>query len=255
MNNSVRRLTYGSWSEFKASFARDLAQRDSFPPGRYVFRGQQSAAWDLTSGFDRAYRHIAPAERHKVASRLLAEFQALLETYDIPGTRTHNESVPELQLMAVAQHYGLPTRLLDWSRSPYVAAFFAFSDVLIPGEKIDEPQVGIWALDTASSIWSREQGAEVVSVPNRIEARIRNQGGVFTVCAGAVASLEEYHERMAPSKPALFQFLVPSEEAETALLDLNAMDINHARLFPGYDGCARAARLRVAWGDNGLGSR
>jgi hypothetical protein len=249
----IRRITYESWSEFKSAFARDLANHDWLPPGRYVFRGQQSAGWALTSGFDRAYRHIPPVDRYQVATRLLKEFQSMLDAYHMPEARlgvANDPSGTQLELMALAQHYGLPTRLLDWSRSPYVAAFFAFSDLLIAGELTDEARVAVWALDTQSTMWSAELGAQVVSVPTRIDPRIRNQGGVFTVCVGTVGSLEEYHNQAAPRQPALYQFSVPREQATIALRDLNAMDINHARLFPGYDGCVRAARLRIAWGDD-----
>ena len=61
----------------------------------------------------------------------------------------------ELEWMALMRHYGAPTRLLDWTRSPYVAAFFALADAK------EQQTSAIWAIDAkalrAEAIWILSQ--------------------------------------------------------------------------------------------------
>ena len=51
---------------------------------------------------------------------------------------------------------------------------------------------------------------------------------------------------MKPSQAALVKFVLPQDQVNVAMEDLNIMDIHHATLFPGYAGCVRAARVQLA---------
>ena len=97
------------------------------------------------------------------------------------------------KLWALGQHNGLPTRLLDWTTSPYVAAFFAFQ--LGPGAAQEFSHVAIWALHLDNRVWSKEMGVEVVTPPALENIRLRNQSGKFTLSRTPFASPEEYVER------------------------------------------------------------
>ena len=66
----------------------------------------------------------------------------------------HHMPRDTVEWMALMQHHGAPTRLLDWSTSPYVAAFFALEEAVDP-----TATCAIWAIDAA---WCREQGTTLI---------------------------------------------------------------------------------------------
>jgi hypothetical protein len=136
-----------NWPEFKVRVFEDLYGSDHFRRGRFLFRGQGSDSWSLSSSFDRWYRGKRE-EKFKVAEALLDQFIKECEMEDIPEIARNNRTM----MLSLAQHNGLPTRMLDWSESPYVAAFFAFSGHVRHG--IDpQGHVAVWVLDSTSDIW------------------------------------------------------------------------------------------------------
>jgi FRG domain len=101
-----------SLSEFVAAISSAIKTGDTF-----WFRGHAQANWELTPT---ALRYPSVDDRAK-ALQLLAEFKRIAE---IKLTRPPNPS-EELKWAQLAQHYGLPTRLLDWTESATVALYFA----------------------------------------------------------------------------------------------------------------------------------
>jgi hypothetical protein len=106
---------------------------------RWIFRGQSDADWplaplieriQLTNGYD-----IREAERG-----MLLAFKRRAHQY----LQHPPEDKDTLEWLALMQHYGAPTRLLDWTRSPHVATFFALAEA--------DPEKGSagWAVDAQS---------------------------------------------------------------------------------------------------------
>ncbi|HKP45225.1 MAG TPA: FRG domain-containing protein [Pyrinomonadaceae bacterium] len=230
-----------SWQEFKSVTITSLFGTEPFSRGVYLFRGHGSANWPLMSSFDRWYLGVGgnKANKVKVSERFISFFQKEAEGIDVDRS-IWTDRVARL---ALAQHSGVPTRLLDWTESPYISAFFAFAGIaLIPQP---EPNVAVWCLDTRSEIWSKEFGVELLDIPSYGNDRLRNQLGRFTLLRAPFDTLEEYVSNFDGAESALTQFLIPSSDACAALADLDVMGINYSKVFPGLEGVARAARLRM----------
>jgi hypothetical protein len=236
MTVRVESYPFASWAEWRRDVYQLLFNDDRFVEGRFLFRGVKDASWHLVSSFDRFGSALPAGDRAPTAKRLLKLFREECDELDAPGPADDNA------LIAVAQHHGLPTRALDWSESPFVAAYFAFADVDLSADATGH--AAIWALDQRDAAWSPETGAEIMRVRRRDNARMLRQRGVFTYLRAPFHTLEDYVEHVTPDGTALWKFTLPRTEAHAAIADLFAMGITSTRLFPDQSGAARAAVLR-----------
>jgi hypothetical protein len=104
---------------------------------RWLCRGQ-SEHWPLVPKIDRCGRKtLSPIEKLKRERKSIDTFRATARFFS-PGE--HNSLSNDNIALAVLRHYGVPTRLLDWTKSPYIAAYFAVCD----NDKADGE---IWSFD------------------------------------------------------------------------------------------------------------
>jgi FRG domain len=112
-----------SWSEFKAKASSDLELN-----GAIIYRGQRNASWKLTSTVHRTALVQNIPQLKTYADRMLPPVHDALEAW--VGRRWNlSDSYALAEFLAFLQHNGFPTPLLDWTASPYIAAYFAFEGV------------------------------------------------------------------------------------------------------------------------------
>lgn len=235
---------YLKWTKWKGHFKTQLLNGHAPLPStkksarshevyeRFYFRGQGDPNWKLEPTFDR--RNKLRAEKANLKADLLVQhFLRQAQRFENLKYAEGDAVGP----VAVAQHHGLPTRLLDWSASPYIAAFFAFSD-RINSEKF-HGNIAIWALDTSHSTTDHIVNADCkfYRFTDHENIRMGNQQGAFTMLNTEERDLRQFLRKSGKTN-LLIQFLIPAHQAIEALDDLILMGIHHAALFPDREGAA-----------------
>jgi hypothetical protein len=259
--DAVETVNCESWEDFKAEVHRDYAEEVmGVSP---LFRGHARKEWKLASPWDRQLETwVSPREdwsreskRHHL-EKILRDFKDLAT--GLPGLKSRE--LDDLDWWAIGRHYGLVTPLLDWTRSPYVAAFFAFTGFIeqaSPGmttrgsgdlkrfvlADMSEP-VAVWAFMVGESV-GRANDLEVLSPRIDVGHRQRAQRGLFT----KYLSLEEYLSSIPldpKARAPLRKYLIPGRVAPQAITELRMMNITFATLFPDLEGAAWQANFETS---------
>lgn len=197
---------------------------------KYIFRGQRDSAWRLQSTLDRQFALLDISERAAKLKRLLNEFAGELSGIDVPEIIEDSE-----RLELIGRHHGLPTTVLDWTRSPYVAAYFAFEGEQPPSSGL----ICIWCFDQRQLTASPFAGDVLIDDMSLIRENIRaiQQRGVFLRLPVGVIAEDALSD-------GLWKYTIPHSERTLALSDLDEMLITAKALFQDRDAAARTAIIR-----------
>jgi hypothetical protein len=251
----VDEIRVEKWAELHERLFEDSWREDL---GRFrsnsAFRGRADAGEGLETSLVRL-----GGDPRSLEGNLFRNFRKYARDRDVPSDSAWD-------WLALAQHHGLPTRLLDWTYSPYVALHFATAN----HEKFDRDGV-VWTIDyvrvrnelptalrqvldeASANVFSPELLARAAAGPRELDAladepvclfleppslddRIVNQYALFSLLSDPTASLEGWLEH----HPEVGRKVVIPAELKWEIRDkLDQANITERVLFPGLDGLSR----------------
>lgn len=235
LKGGVRIVTLPSWQEFHQKADGLKSKRG------YVWRGQkkdETGSWSLQSSFDRKVQSKNQSDRIKKLKHHLENFKEAMN-------RSYPNVLPQddVDIWALGQHYGLKTPLLDWTLSPYIAAYFAFSEVIDQNERDDHYRY-VFALNRSLErlLSKRKKASQVLSSDRSVpfidqlpypNPRFTAQQGIFTKAfqGNDIQKYVQSFSRKRPSEVVVVKFRIPTKDREECLRDLHSRKINHTSLL------------------------
>ncbi|MFM0488166.1 FRG domain-containing protein [Paraburkholderia graminis] len=229
----IKNTTVDSFAELAS-----LVQKFRKDDGKWIFRGVAESTYKLIPKIGRPGARKGRSGGNNLPYDRTAEETMIREFIRSAGPHVKHIPLTQLEWLALAQHHGMATRLLDWSTSLLVAAYFAVKDSrgrkshpmiycvrdvpLAPEDKHE-------CLDELDDV--------MLYYPPHISPRIPAQSGLFTV-----------HRN--PDRPFAPDRLVCIEIGKSPLtfkFNLNACGIHQASLFPDIDGLAAYHSWLYKW--------
>ncbi|MEO6528052.1 MAG: FRG domain-containing protein [Gemmatimonadaceae bacterium] len=225
-----------------------------------VYHGSADTARSLLTSLDRLGGVAPPHTKTSLEEHVLRNFARYSRPHLAHATN-------EWELLVSAQHHGVPTRLLDWSYSPLIAAHFA----TLGDAKADR---AIWRLDWkmvhrrfgfselafliedlhrllgrdgAYTPWKLiDEGTQAkpfacMIEPPTLDARISAQAATFTLCSDTRRSFDVFLSDHGLDE-ALSKFVIPSSATARVRDQLDIVGVDERRLFPDLDGVAAQMR-------------
>ena len=230
-----------------------------------VYHGSKSAAHALLTSLDRLGGMDPAHTKVHLESHILRNFARY--------SRPHLPTLPvnDWELLVIAQHHGVPTRLLDWSYSPMVAAHFATCGAhqsqdcavwRLDWHKVHEvfklPALALRIEDLResslfgagdTSVWDifDNGGREFACLiePPSLDARIVAQAAAFTICSDTSQSFDAFLQANGLGD-ALTKLIIPANLIHHVRDQLDLAGIEERHLFPDLDGVAASIRRYYA---------
>lgn len=308
MSSIVETIKYNSAKDFLADISYGGNMYKSFNEN-FIFRGLKSAAYDLIPSILRhklSAENVGDSKKVMLSGEDIEDSEFILriieyyylcgffKTCDENGLRLPNvdlirkhlfskthknmqlvigkEWIPYelIEIFALAQHYGMETRLLDWTTSIDIAIYFAVHKEpdITEGENVteDSQYVAIWALDY--SIENIIKQLKVVRPPFYGNPNLAAQRGLFTFWDNRIIEIPSYGEtpekyleqiqkikidrtplnvlvetelsRMDYSSIGMYKLMIPRRDKMELWNYLKKNKISSASLFPGYAGVVRS---------------
>jgi len=255
-----------TWEDFEKQ-VQDLrkereASSDS-PNSSLLFRGQEDSCWLLKTTLDRKRERMLFTDYYHVISRIQPQIETLKERewpipdypevekstreYDAFSLQLWSGRCPGYAYMAYLRHHGFPSPLLDWTRSPYVAGYFAFSKASMNSTN----RVSIYVFSEIRNKLSGNKMPVLYRYGPYVRTHRRHvlQQSEYTLCLGFDSEwrFEQYDtvfDRGLHQQAACVKFTIPAAERPKVLRLLDAYNLNAFSLFGSEESMMETLAIR-----------
>lgn len=229
-----------------SQFISEVQSFEQIHIAQWYFRGHQSEIFTLTPSLFRMDVSESFSNWEDIENYMLNS----LMREATPHLKTQINSYDEW--LTLAQHHGLPTRLLDWTTSPLIALYFAI-------ENYNEPTpANVWCYGVTStnncleeSTWmARKIHTEIstsIIFPQHITPRITNQSGCFTKhdFPERGQGFIEFNKQKNIFNH-FFKLVINAEDKLSILNELYFLGIHRGFIYPDLDGLCRKIKFEVS---------
>jgi hypothetical protein len=238
-------------------------------PNNYIFRGHANSSWQLESTLERLLGKSWSVD----SAKLFEEYSMNIfkSKYNIYNISEHQPNT-KLSWLSVMQHYGVPTRLLDFTESPYIALYFAIEtyDLSV------NPDFSIYSLDYSrlmekSKDYINERDCNFhkenkfpdtdkifenvidrfsydiawVTEPHESNARIDRQAGTFLISGNKKLKIEELLKLDIYSECNVIKFTIKGDLYEQCFALLRKMNINAKTIYGDLSGLGKYIKTEL----------
>jgi FRG domain-containing protein len=234
------------------------------------FRGAGKESYTLSPSLHRHATIAGSEEIINLESKIMDRFNQR----SVPFLNKPLDKKNDWDVLFFMQHYGIPTRLLDWSESPFIALYFALTSApyeIISKKRVYKQNACIWVLDPV--VWNRESLKDfnyqqgVLSVEDHFidsykprtpygnirekpvcifgthnSARIVSQRGVFTVFGKKIMPMEDTYTKHSFPQDCLIKLILPKENILSLLNSLISLGTTDSVVYPDLEGLAKEVR-------------
>jgi hypothetical protein len=238
-------------------------------PNNYIYRGHSNVSWKLQSTLERILLNNYETQGKKFEKYAIDNFKSRFHLYD----KSNIQPVTKSEWLSIMQHYGVPTRMLDFTQSPYVAIYFALENIT----KNDQGSFVIYAIDFRSVMKKSmdylieqdktiqvtydemyferdklfniidEKAYEILWIvePSVSNLRIEKQSGCFLISGNIKKTIEQVLKSEIYSDVDNYRFIVPKSFWDNIYTLLQRMNIDSKTIYGDLEGLSKSIKLFI----------
>lgn len=267
----IKDIEIKNWSDFEPKLQElysecSIKVEDISLRSHLLFRGQSDSGWKLQTTLDRyADDNISLFDYYRIIYAAKPQIETFTgQTWDIPSRASYKtwsenfdmyilDKPMAYEYMAYLRHHGFPSPLLDWTSSPYLAAFFAF-DGVVETEGTDHVAIYVYLADAGEGRSSSSSYPWITTLGPYVKTHRRHflQQSRYTACKVIkvkekkvfYASHEDALSDSEEKQDIIWRFIIPKKERFISLKKLESMNINAYSLFGSEESLMRTIALR-----------